>query len=634
MLNKLAWTGANMALHRITRHGIRPLIIRFTRREKDCFMSKGIKQSPWEKEFNFEGDNIPIVIQPPCDSASKLRESLELPLVPRFGNEKVADNVVIWTGSRLWSGGCNVVHTTILMGAMDSRVENQNAIDACIAVSLPDLIEARARINKLKFLPYIHVDKRTTLTYLDQIESWHRVSKNAPDKFLAVGSQSFNGKQNWSAIKAPDVIPNCRRYYTKRIDCDHQTKTGLPLGISLESPNVDAIFKGRKQFWRGNKAIELRRTLELRYAEVGRKKRLIDRVEKLFAELKSEGLEPDMRVYIEVIRPSLKVEMIDKAIETYELMKALGKLMTQDRLKEWNPGVDFTCFLCSACEDSHNHLFFQCTFSSKIWKSMKDRAKMKTQNSGSLQNVVEWIAVKPFKNNIWRILQRKYKEHAINLNSQEVLCCAMCCQNMRAAVSVWKYILEFLWYDQMSYYWVNWSGSVQHEGWNRELRKMKLLGPSYALLKETEECSIVLSEDGTYVLREWRERFLGNSPTANIKGKGDVIHILKRVKLTNALYVPEIRRNLVIRNKFIALDTPTRELLKEKNRALEDMVNAMFLSPGLSHVMWGEKIEKSSRMDDEVVQDQRKRDDNDLQDERQYQPKEEDLNLEEAKGQE
>ncbi|GJR44335.1 calcineurin B-like protein 4 [Tanacetum coccineum] len=35
---------------------------------------------------------------------------------------------------------------------------------------------------------------------------------------------------------------------------------------------------------------------------------------------------------------------------------------------------------------------------------------------------------------------------------------------------------------------------------------------------------------------------------------------------------------LRIRHKFIALDTPTRELLKEKNRALEDMVNAMFLS--------------------------------------------------------
>ncbi|GKE37550.1 hypothetical protein Tco_1460955 [Tanacetum coccineum] len=69
----------------------------------------------------------------------------------------------------------------------------------------------------------------------------------------------------------------------------------------------------------------------------------------------------------------------------------------------------------------------------------------------------------------------------------------------------------------------------------------------------------------------WRMGIMifGDSLTANIKGKGDVIHIWKRV----------------IRHKFIALDTPTRELLKEKNRALEDMVNAMFLSHGLSHAM-------------------------------------------------
>ncbi|GJV93316.1 hypothetical protein Tco_1541129 [Tanacetum coccineum] len=82
--------------------------------------------------------------------------------------------------------------------------------------------------------------------------------------------------------------------------------------------------------------------------------------------------------------------------------------------------------------------------------------------------------------------------------------------------------------------------------------------------------------------------------------------------------------------------------LKKKNRALEDMVNANFLSPGLSHDMWGKaiisttylldkihwgylakisvlnpkEIRRSSGIDDEVVQDQRQWDDNDLQDER------------------
>ncbi|GJV88519.1 hypothetical protein Tco_1532457 [Tanacetum coccineum] len=67
------------------------------------------------------------------------------------------------------------------------------------------------------------------------------------------------------------------------------------------------------------------------------------------------------------------------------------------------------------------------------------------------------------------------------------------------------------------------------------------------------------------------------------------------------------------RHKFITHDTPIRELLKENNRALEDMVNAMF------------EIGRLFRIDDEVVQDQRQRDDNDLHDERQDQPKEKEV---------
>nr|GEV09297.1 DNA-directed RNA polymerase subunit beta' [Tanacetum cinerariifolium] len=86
----------------------------------------------------------------------------------------------------------------------------------------------------------------------------------------------------------------------------------------------------------------------------------------------------------------------------------------------------------------------------------------------------------------------------------------------------------------------------------------------------------------------------------------------------------------LIRHKFIAPDTSTRELLKEKNSALKDMVNAMFLSPGLSHCMWRKAIISATYLldkitYDEVVQDQRQRVDNDLQDERQDQPKEEEV---------
>lgn len=54
------------------------------------------------------------------------------------------------------------------------------------------------------------------------------------------------------------------------------------------------------------------------------KKKLIDKVEKLFSDLKEEGLKPDTRAYTELIGAYLKVDMIEKAMETYELMKASG----------------------------------------------------------------------------------------------------------------------------------------------------------------------------------------------------------------------------------------------------------------------------------------------------------------------
>nr|GFA59031.1 DNA polymerase zeta catalytic subunit-like [Tanacetum cinerariifolium] len=46
------------------------------------------------------------------------------------------------------------------------------------------------------------------------------------------------------------------------------------------------------------------------------------------------------------------------------------------------------------------------------------------------------------------------------------------------------------------------------------------------------------------------------------------------------------------------------------------------------------EIEKSSRIDDEVVQDQRQQDDNDLQDERQDQPNEEEVESRRSKRKE
>lgn len=70
----------------------------------------------------------------------------------------------------------------LLLAARASRVENQDAIDACMVGMLADPKEARAGITEVHFLPFNPVDKRTALTYIDSNGNWHRASKGAPEQ--------------------------------------------------------------------------------------------------------------------------------------------------------------------------------------------------------------------------------------------------------------------------------------------------------------------------------------------------------------------------------------------------------------------------------------------------------------------
>ncbi|KAG6781488.1 hypothetical protein POTOM_014398 [Populus tomentosa] len=74
----------------------------------------------------------------------------------------------------------------ILLGARASRIENQDAIDACIVGMLADPKEARASITEVHFLPFNPVEKRTAITYIEPDGNWHRVSKGAPEQIIAL----------------------------------------------------------------------------------------------------------------------------------------------------------------------------------------------------------------------------------------------------------------------------------------------------------------------------------------------------------------------------------------------------------------------------------------------------------------
>lgn len=50
-----------------------------------------------------------------------------------------------------------------------------------------------------------------------------------------------------------------------------------------------------------------------------------------------------------------------------------NRLSTGDRIKIWNSGQRVDCILCDNIEESRNHLFFSCRYSSEIWKALTHR---------------------------------------------------------------------------------------------------------------------------------------------------------------------------------------------------------------------------------------------------------------------
>lgn len=51
----------------------------------------------------------------------------------------------------------------------------------------------------------------------------------------------------------------------------------------------------------------------------------------------------------------------------------LGRLTTRDRLRSWGVTLDSGCVLCDGGMESHDHLFFCCSFALLVWKEVKAR---------------------------------------------------------------------------------------------------------------------------------------------------------------------------------------------------------------------------------------------------------------------
>ncbi|KAF3452996.1 hypothetical protein FNV43_RR03429 [Rhamnella rubrinervis] len=164
--------------------------------------------------------------------------------------------------------------TVLLLAARASRVENQDAIDACIVGMLGDPKEARAGINEIHFLPFNPVDKRTAITYIDSNGNWHRCSKGAPEQIidlcelkgdvrakahaiidnyanrglrsLAVGRQTVPEKNKESAGGPWEFVGLLPLFDPPRHDSAETIRRALELGVNVKMITGDQLAIGKE----------------------------------------------------------------------------------------------------------------------------------------------------------------------------------------------------------------------------------------------------------------------------------------------------------------------------------------------------------------------------------------------------
>ncbi|KAJ6724821.1 hypothetical protein OIU85_022712 [Salix viminalis] len=110
-----------------------------------------------------------------------------------------------------------------------------------------------------------------------------------------------------------------------------------------------------------------------------------------------------------------------------------GRLRTMDRAHGITLGNQ-TCKLCNRADETHEHLFFQCPFSTKVWLSVKTRANIlwpnlrwsdllswvlhRVKKKDSINNYIGSLAFTSTAYHLWqernrRIFQNNYQDNEI-----------------------------------------------------------------------------------------------------------------------------------------------------------------------------------------------------------------------------
>ena len=89
----------------------------------------------------------------------------------------------------------------------------------------------------------------------------------------------------------------------------------------------------------------------------------------------------------------------------------LNRLSTHDRIFKFTPGP-LACVLCHQGMESHDHLFFNCSFSSYVWQGILQRLVISNPTSTWI-NLVEWAAASWKKKTPIHIISRMFFGSAV-----------------------------------------------------------------------------------------------------------------------------------------------------------------------------------------------------------------------------
>ncbi|GJY70285.1 reverse transcriptase domain, reverse transcriptase zinc-binding domain protein [Tanacetum coccineum] len=94
------------------------------------------------------------------------------------------------------------------------------------------------------------------------------------------------------------------------------------------------------------------------------------------------------------------------AIHVWLIMRR--RLKTHDRMRQWDVGPDIDlnllrCSLCKAQPDSHDHLFFECPYSSRVWLQVLHMADIQFASS-KWCDIMDWLLPISKQSNVFESL--------------------------------------------------------------------------------------------------------------------------------------------------------------------------------------------------------------------------------------